>query len=242
MNLMEAVEHVFSNYGMFEGRARRSEFWYFQLFHFLIMFALGFFSLTGYGIISIPIYFLASIVPNFAVGWRRFHDIGRSGVWYLISLIPIVGTILIIAWLSQDSQPGNNQYGPNPKGIGNVGSYGGYYGQGSAGGGSGNGHLAVQCITGPLQGQTYPIRTGEMLFGREGVCAVKMPDGTPGISRRHACIRWQQGMPVLIDLGSSYGTYLADGKKLPPNYPESVAAGTRFYLGNRGNMFQIVVF
>lgn len=242
MNFMEAVEHVFKNYGMFEGRARRSEFWYFQLFDFMIGFAFGMFVFTEIGFTLLSLYLLASTVPRLAVGWRRFHDIGRSGVWYLISLLPVVGTILIIAWLSQDSQPGSNQYGPNPKGIGNAGTYGGNYRQGGAGGGSGNGHLAVQCVAGPLQGQTYPIRGGEILFGRESACAVRMPDGTPGISRRHACIRWQQGMPVLIDLGSSYGTYLADGKQLPPNYPESVAAGTRFYLGNRGNMFQIIVF
>ena len=93
-----------------------------------------------------------------------------------------------------------------------------------------------------MQGQTYPIRGNEMLFGREAVCAVRMPDGTPGVSRRHCCIRWQQGIPMLIDLGSTYGTFLADGKQLPPNYPEPVAAGTRFYVGNKGNLFQIIVF
>ena len=88
-----------------------------------------------------------------------------------------------------------------------------------------------------------PIPFAEMkLFSEEKEFGVTMPEGTPGISRRHACIRYQQGMPMLIDLGSSYGTYLADGKQLPPNYPEPVAAGTRFYLGNRGNMFQVIVF
>lgn len=237
MNLMEAVEHVFFHYAVFEGRARRSEFWYFQLFQFLVLLALGILSVTRVAAIMIPIFILACFIPNLAVSWRRFHDIGRSGVWYFISYIPIVGMILLIVWLSQDSQPGNNQYGPNPKG--NAGNCNRPQMSGSV---SGSGHLAVQCITGPLQGQVYPIRGNEILLGRESVCAVQMPDKTPGISRRHACIRWQQGMPVLIDLGSSYGTYLADGKQLPPNYPEPVAAGTRFYLGNRDNLFQIIVF
>lgn len=182
MNLMEAVEHVFFHYAVFEGRARRSEFWYFQLFQFLVLFALGILSVTGIFAVLVPIFYLACFIPNLAVSWRRFHDIGRSGLWSFISYIPIVGIILVIVWLSQDSQPGDNQDGPNPKG--NAGTY----------------------------------------------------------SRRHACIRWQQGTPVLIDLGSSYGTYLADGKQLPPNYPEPVAAGTRFYLGNRGNLFQIIVY
>jgi len=238
MSFMEAVEHVFSNYARFEGRARRSEFWYFQLFQYIVFFVLGLLSVTGILAVLIPIYLLASFIPSLAVSWRRFHDIGRSGLWYFISFVPIIGLILVIVWLSQDSQPGNNQYGPNPKGAGSAGAYRGY----RAGPASGQGHLAVQCVAGPLQGQTYPIRGNEVLFGRESVCAVRMPEGTPGVSRRHASIRWQQGMPMLIDLGSSYGTYLADGKQLPPNYPEPVAAGTRFYLGNRGNMFQIIVF
>lgn len=239
MNLMEAVEHVFTNYARFEGRARRSEFWYFQLFQYLVLFALGILSFTGVFAVLIPVYFLASFIPNLAVSWRRFHDIGRSGAWYFITYVPIVGLILMIIWLSQDGQPGNNRYGPNPKGVGNGGAYTGRGGNSAI---PGQGHLAVQCVAGALQGQTYPIRGGEIVFGRDPVCMVRMPEGTPGVSRRHASIRWQQGIPVLVDLGSSYGTYLADGKQLPPNYPEPVAAGTRFYLGNRGNLFQVIVF
>lgn len=240
MNFMDAVEHVFTHYAVFEGRARRSEFWYFQLFHFVVVFVLGAFSFTRFAATVLGLYMLASLVPNIAVCWRRFHDIGKSGAWYFISFIPIVGLVLMIVWLSQDSQPGANQYGANPKGIGD------YAGGRKAGStydsGQRQGNLAVQCLSGPLQGQTYPIRGNEMLFGREAVCAVRMPDGTPGVSRRHCCIRWQQGIPMLIDLGSTYGTFLADGKQLPPNYPEPVAAGTRFYVGNKGNLFQIIVF
>lgn len=241
MNFMDAVEHVFVNYAKFDGRARRSEFWYFQLFQFIVLIGVFLFSLTGILIILFPIFLLGTFIPNLAVSFRRFHDVGRSGGWLCIALVPCIGWILMVIWLAQDSQPGNNQYGPNPKGIGNSGAHGRYTG-GSAGSIPGQGHLAVQCVAGPLQGQTYPIRGNEIVFGRESSCAIRMPEGTPGISRRHACIRWQQGMPMLIDLGSSYGTYLADGKQLPPNYPEPVAAGTRFYLGNRGNMFQIIVF
>lgn len=238
MKFMEAVEHAFSNYAVFEGRARRSEYWYFQLFNYLVINGLLLLSFVGLGLLLLPLYLLAAMIPGWAVSWRRMHDIGRSGAWCLLSLIPLAGAILMIVWASQDSQPGSNQYGPNPKGIGN---------SGASGGASYNsmpvrGSLAVQCIAGPLQGQTFPVRGNEILFGRESGCAVRMPEGTPGVSRRHCCIRWQQGMPVLIDLASSYGTFLADGKQLPPNYPEPVAAGTRFYLGNRGNLFQIIVF
>ena len=63
--------------------------------------------------------------------------------------------------------------------------------------------------------------------------------GTPGVSRRHCCIRWQQGVPVLMDLNSTYGTFMGDGRKLPPNYPHPLAAGSRFYLGDTRCLFQI---
>jgi uncharacterized membrane protein YhaH (DUF805 family) len=61
------------------------------------------------------IYALAVLVPSFAVGWRRLHDTGRSGWWMLIGLIPLVGAIILIVFFLQDSAPGDNQYGPNPK-------------------------------------------------------------------------------------------------------------------------------
>ena len=60
-------------------------------------------------------------------------------------------------------------------------------------------------------------------------------------SRHHCALRWQQGVPVLVDLGSAYGTYMGDGRRLPPNYPMNVGPGTRFYLSSPGNLFQITV-
>ena len=53
--------------------------------------------------------------PAFAVGARRLHDTDRSGWWQLIGLIPLVGAIILIVFFCQDSKPGDNQYGPNPK-------------------------------------------------------------------------------------------------------------------------------
>ena len=60
---------------------------------------------------------LALLVPSLAVFWRRMHDIGRSGAYYFLGLIPLVGWILLLVWECQDSQPGANQYGSNPKGM-----------------------------------------------------------------------------------------------------------------------------
>lgn len=77
--------------------------------------ALGTFSEDeGLGLFS-GIFVLAMLIPSIAVGVRRLHDIGRSSSWLLISLVPIIGTIVLIVFAVQDSEPGTNAYGPNPK-------------------------------------------------------------------------------------------------------------------------------
>lgn len=101
------------------------------------------------------------------------------------------------------------------------------------------GGLTVTCLSGPLRGQVYPIGTEGLMFGRDPSCGVRFPQGTGGISGRHCCIRWQQGVPVLVDMGSKFGTFQGDGRQLPPNYPVQLAAGSRFYLANAGFLFQV---
>ena len=118
MGFSEAVASVFKNYANFKGRARRSEYWFFVLFN---MIASGL--LTGIStasenrvfLILSGIYSFAVIIPSLAVIWRRLHDIGKSGASYFVALIPLVGAIILLVWLCKDSQPGDNQYGPNPK-------------------------------------------------------------------------------------------------------------------------------
>lgn len=116
MNITESVKTVLTKYADFTGRARRSEYWWYCLAYGVIsslLSALGqnikFFSILG------GIFALALLVPSIAVGARRLHDIGKSGWWQLISLIPVVGAIILIIWTVKDSAPGENQYGPNPK-------------------------------------------------------------------------------------------------------------------------------
>jgi uncharacterized membrane protein YhaH (DUF805 family) len=70
----------------------------------------------GPGVLA-GLYSLAVLIPSIAVGVRRLHDTGRSGWWLLISLVPLIGIIVLIVFLATDSQPGANQYGPNPKGA-----------------------------------------------------------------------------------------------------------------------------
>ena len=116
MGIVDAVQNCFNNYANANGRARRSEFWYWVLFQFIVQLIAAIISrMTGISIITL-IASLALTFPSVCVGIRRLHDIGMSGWYYLVSFIPVVGLILLIVWGTRDSQPGQNQYGPNPKG------------------------------------------------------------------------------------------------------------------------------
>lgn len=114
----DVIKTVFGRYVQFQGRARRSEYWYWVLFIVLVSIGLAFvdgaifgFDETDLAIFG-PIFSLATFVPSLAVGFRRMHDIGRTAWWLLIGLIPLIGTIVIIYWFVQPGQPGDNQYGP----------------------------------------------------------------------------------------------------------------------------------
>ena len=67
--------------------------------------------------ILVDIWALAVLLPSLAVLVRRLHDIGKKWTWMLMSLIPVVGWIIVIVYCCRDSQPGDNQFGPNPKGV-----------------------------------------------------------------------------------------------------------------------------
>lgn len=99
-----AICSCWTKYVTFEGRANRSEYWYWVLFTSII----GWIPFIGY------IASLVFMLPSLAVAVRRLHDIGKSGWWYLFVLIPIVGWILLIVWFCTASQEGENKYGPNP--------------------------------------------------------------------------------------------------------------------------------
>ena len=135
---------VIKHYADFSGRARRKELWIFVLLNMIFSNAililenmLGIttfdfanatmsfdgmleptafylFGGLGFGWFYLT-YNLAVLIPSFAVGVRRFHDIGKSGWNYFVGLIPLVGVIILLVWFCKDSQAGDNQWGANPK-------------------------------------------------------------------------------------------------------------------------------
>jgi uncharacterized membrane protein YhaH (DUF805 family) len=108
--------NAFKNYLNFSWRARRKEYWLFILFNFIISFVLAISEeLAGLGEWLSRIYFIVVFLPTMAVMVRRLHDIGRSGWWLLIGLVPLIGQIVLFVLACFDSEDHENEWGPNPK-------------------------------------------------------------------------------------------------------------------------------
>lgn len=118
---------VIKNYAEFSGRARRKEFWMFGLIHALIMIGLYVLMIASAAVAgenaTLPLIFMGLLglyglfilIPGIAVMVRRLHDIGRTGWWWLIGLVPFVGAIVLLVFTVMEGEPGSNQYGENPK-------------------------------------------------------------------------------------------------------------------------------
>ena len=141
MGFTEAIKHVFSNYATFQGRASRSEFWWFYLFMIIansiisIPYTIGLATsantmtvneatgqvtsggLSGlaiFGIVLLVIWLLATIIPLIAVSVRRLHDTDRSGGWWWLNFLCCIGGIILIIFYVQPSTPGPNRFGEGP--------------------------------------------------------------------------------------------------------------------------------
>ena len=113
---------VIRKYAVFNGRAARPEFWWFVLINLIIaaMINLVFGVIVGRnsGQVVSDLYSLAVLLPSLGVGIRRLHDTNRTGWWYLLVFIPVIGWIVLIVFLAMASDPGSNNYGPNPQNAG----------------------------------------------------------------------------------------------------------------------------
>ena len=247
MNMLEAYKSCLSKYAVFSGRARRSEYWLFALGNYLL-------SLVFYGLAFLAgtqdeetllyvlyafsgAYSLIMLLPGLAVCIRRLHDTGRSGAFLFIALIPFAGSIILLVFLCQDSEPGENAYGPNPKesrtwvdsGARTISSAESswdapdlktaevktdrYYKTTVV-----QKKLMVNCIRGPIVGKAAQ---GEVVYvGRDiNLCQLAFPDNTPGVSKIH-CMLHRNGNSIEVqDLGSSFGTFQEGGARLPANTP-----------------------
>jgi uncharacterized membrane protein YhaH (DUF805 family) len=145
MSFIESIRTVLSKYAVFNGRARRSEFWWYYLavtvVESVLYFVLVVPGLTAYttaltqaamagetvapampgsltaGYLILSLVALALFLPTLGAMVRRLHDTDRSGFFVLLGLIPLVGVIILIVWWASAGTPGENQYGPDPKAV-----------------------------------------------------------------------------------------------------------------------------
>jgi uncharacterized membrane protein YhaH (DUF805 family) len=113
----QAISSGFSNYINFSDRACRSEFWFWRLFYFLA--AMGLIIIERVVRTHVPVGLLLELgmfLPSLAMSIRRLHDLDRSGWWYFLVLIPIVGWIILLIWDCTKGTDGPNRFGPDPLG------------------------------------------------------------------------------------------------------------------------------
>jgi len=113
------------NYANFNGRARRKEYWMFTLFYTLLVmacaFALALLVATGAYMLTLLVAvmsiaaILVHVVPSLAVTVRRLHDVGQSGWFLLLALVPYIGNLIIFVFSVIEGNKGTNKYGPDPK-------------------------------------------------------------------------------------------------------------------------------
>lgn len=123
MDMRQAVELFFKRYTDFQGRSRRSEYWWPYLAFFIIGIAFQILIMALSGIPAIAmilglayfVFSLALLIPGLAVSFRRLHDLDKSAWFLLIALIPLIGGLYLLYLFCQPGTVGPNQYGPDPK-------------------------------------------------------------------------------------------------------------------------------
>ena len=114
VSFVEAIKMGFNKYCCFQGRASRSEFWFWALFTFVVQAVLAAFGNSTAIQVIYGLFSLAVLLPNLGLLVRRLHDIGRAGGWIFINLIPLVGAIIFIIWMCKPSEVGDNRFGQMP--------------------------------------------------------------------------------------------------------------------------------
>ena len=205
----------------------------FELLLFLLFYCVG--GAIGGALFGLIPFFIGRGVgkPNF--GTLAIVCCAASGLLFFgLPLLVMIGFIIAILVSQGDVRPvfGSRPPSPPPTYASPSAPIAYGYNDHSA--------LGLTCLSGPLKGRTYRVSRDGLMVGRDYDCGVRFDPSTPGISRHHCSIRWYQGGPALVDLNSSCGSFLSDGRQLPPNYPTPLQVGSRFYLGDPQYMFQLI--
>jgi uncharacterized membrane protein YhaH (DUF805 family) len=114
MGFGQAISAGFSNYVNFRNRASRSEYWFWILFYLLGAIVTGIIDFVLDVQLTSGLFGLVMVVPNISVAVRRLHDLDRTGWWYLLVFIPLIGWIILLIWFCTKGTEGPNRFGPDP--------------------------------------------------------------------------------------------------------------------------------
>ena len=277
MSMMQAVKSVFGKYANFRGRARRKEYWLFYLFNLLLYIVLsvligvlggdammndGEFGGAAVLMGLMGLYSLVCILPGLAVSCRRLHDSGRSGAYLLFVFVPVVGFIFLLIWLIQDGTPGENVYGPDPKGASAQQAYTppAYepqeytppvykpqaYEQTEFREATRSVPSAAQkawtpvlrADSGVFRGRSFPV-DGRMSVGRSPGNTVVFPQDVTKISRQHCEFTVSSGRLFVRDLGSTNGTLINGSRRLTAWETYELKQGDRVSFGTLNDTFTV---
>jgi uncharacterized membrane protein YhaH (DUF805 family) len=114
MGFGQAISSGFSNYVNFSGRSCRSEYWFWVLFIVLAEIVTSIIDVVIGVRVTTGIFGLVTILPGLAVAIRRLHDLDRTGWWFLLVFIPLIGWIVLIIWYVTKGTDGPNRFGADP--------------------------------------------------------------------------------------------------------------------------------
>jgi uncharacterized membrane protein YhaH (DUF805 family) len=189
-------------YADFSGRARRTEYWMFQVFNVLIVFVAAIFAgllitltqnpdVIDVFAVLLVLYYLAMFIPALAVLVRRLHDTGKSGAWIFIAFVPIIGSFWLLILLFTEGAPASNEYGPDPKATGIPTRQNAYeatnreqpYGE------------YERRATQPA----HQAQQAKISIGRDYSCDIRVDDSFADVSRNHAAIIMEGGILMFED-------------------------------------------
>ncbi|PML81960.1 DUF805 domain-containing protein [Enterovibrio norvegicus] len=116
---------AFLNYAKFSGRARRREYWGFFFLQNVVLALCFLIDIAESGVNNFQVldlqatavWIALTVIPALSVTVRRFHDINRSGWWWLIIIVPLIGPLIVLIFTLLRGTKGSNRYGCDPKGI-----------------------------------------------------------------------------------------------------------------------------
>jgi uncharacterized membrane protein YhaH (DUF805 family) len=218
-------------YADFSGRARRKEYWMFQIFNILIVVAAAMFvallSSVTYSVAAVIVFAtltglfcLAIFIPGLAVLVRRLHDTGKSGWWMFISLVPLVGSLWLLVLLLTEGERGSNEYGPDPKAADDSGRTDSYVPTEQAQPFGEYNRRTAQPVQAPQQ--------TKISIGRDYSCNIRVDNSFDDVSRNHATLA-MKGDTLMFEDNSTNGSYV-NGQRVHHSQ-QPVCRGDKIVLG-----------